>query len=63
MGGLFSAPKAPVVPPPAPMPTPDDEASLAAKRKAQKAAASRSGRQSTILTDFGSATGGNKLGG
>lgn len=61
MTGLFKTPKAPVVPPPAPMPTPDDEASRMAKRKAMAAAQSRSGRQSTILTDFGQAK--DKFGG
>lgn len=61
MGGLFKAPKAPVVPPPAPMPVPNDEAVVAAKKKTVSAARTRGGRQSTILTDFGQA--GDKLGG
>lgn len=59
---LFSTPKTPtpVVPPPAPMPTPDDNAALAAKKKAQMAASTRTGRSSTILTDSNS---GSKFGG
>ena len=56
MGGMFSAPKAPIVPPPAPMPTPDDNAVMAAKKKAQAAASTRTGRASTILTDSNSGT-------
>ncbi len=62
MGGLFSSPKAPAIPAPAPMPTPDDQATTAAKRKAQVAAQTRTGRSSTILTDYGNSTGG-KFGG
>jgi hypothetical protein len=62
MGGILSTPKAPVIPPPAVMPTPDDAAVMAAKKKANVAARTRTGRQSTILTDYGVA-GGNKLGG
>lgn len=53
MSGLFSTPKAPVIPPPAPMPTPDDAAILAAKKKTVAAARLRTGRSSTILTDYG----------
>lgn len=61
MGGIFSTPKTPVVPPPAPMPTPDDELAAKAKKKAIVAATTRSGRQSTILTEFGQNR--DKLGG
>lgn len=54
MGSLFSSPKAPVVTPPAPMPTPDDAATQVAKKKAMSAAQSRAGsRSSTILSDYG----------
>lgn len=56
MSGLFSTPKAPVVPPPAPMPTPDDVAVNAAKKRAAMAASTRTGRASTILTDSNSGT-------
>lgn len=62
MTSLFSTPKAPPIPPPAVMPTPDDAAVMAAKKKAKTAAQTRTGRQSTILTDYGVA-GGSKLGG
>ena len=58
MSSLFSTPKAPVIPPPAVMPTPDTEGVNAAKKKAQLAAATRTGRQSTILTDYGDKLGG-----
>lgn len=53
MGELVKTPKAPVLPPPAPMPekaAPDVEA---AKKRAAQAAASRKGRGSTIMTDYG----------
>jgi hypothetical protein len=67
MGGLISKPKAPPPPPPpTPMPDTNDAAAIAAKRKAQAAAQTRSGRQSTIMTDYGSAmggSGGSKMGG
>lgn len=66
MGGLIAPkPKAPPPPPPpAPMPVQDDAAVQAAKRKQQQASAVRSGRQSTILTDYGSGLGGSeKMGG
>lgn len=62
MGSILSAPKAPVIPPPAPMPTPDSEEMAKAKKKQQAAAMSRTGRQSTIMTNFGQQTG-EKLGG
>lgn len=62
MGGLFSAPKPAPIPAPAPMPTPDDQASQAAKRKSMAAAQTRTGRSSTILTDYGNSSGG-KFGG
>lgn len=57
MGGIMKTPKAPVIPPPAPMPTPDDQATTTARRRAQAAAQTRTGRQSTILTDFGQPSG------
>ena len=62
MSGLFGggAPK-PTIAPPAVMPTPDDEAVRAAKKRKQAAAMATSGRQSTILTDYGNA-GSDKLG-
>lgn len=50
---IFSTPKAPVIPPPAVMPVPDDEAAMRAKKKAIAAASTRTGRSSTILTDYG----------
>lgn len=58
-------PKAPPAPPPpAPMPAQDDAAIQAAKKKQQQAASIRSGRQSTILTDFGTGLGtSDKMGG
>jgi hypothetical protein len=62
MSGILSTPKAPVIPPPAPMPTPDSAEMAKAKKKQQAAAMSRTGRQSTIMTNFGQ-TGGDKLGG
>jgi len=62
MGGLFSAPKAPVIPPPSVMPVPDDAASLRAKKKSLAAASTRTGRSSTILTDYGTPKS-DKLGG
>lgn len=62
MGDILSTPKAPVIPPPAPMPTPDSEEMAKAKKKQQAAAMSRTGRQSTIMTNFGQQTG-EKLGG
>jgi hypothetical protein len=43
------------------MPTPDDNAALAAKKKAMAAAQTRTGRSSTILTDYGTSQG--KFGG
>lgn len=58
---LFSTPKPQPIPAPAPMPTPDDQATNVAKRRAQAAAQTRTGRQSTILTDYGQASG--KFGG
>ena len=62
MGSLFSTPKPPTIPPPAVMPTPDDEASKMAKKKNLMAAATRTGRSSTILTDYGTPKS-EKLGG
>jgi hypothetical protein len=60
MGSLF-APKTPkpVVTPPTVMPTPDDTQVKAAKKRQRAASLQSSGRQSTILTDYGSA---DKLG-
>lgn len=58
MTSLFSTSKAPVIPPPAVMPTPDDAGVNAAKKKVMAAAATRTGRQSTILTDYGDKLGG-----
>lgn len=43
------APAAPTVAPVTPMPTPDDEAAKAAKRRQAAALQKRKGRQSTIL--------------
>lgn len=51
MGGLLGKPKTPTLPPPTPMPVPDDEQSRAAKRRADAAAQTRGGRSSTILSD------------
>lgn len=61
MTSLF-APKTskPVVTPPTVMPTPDDTAVREAKKRKQAAAMQSSGRQSTILTDYGNS---DKLGG
>jgi len=50
MSGLFSSPKVAPPPPPVVMPTPDDQASVMAKRRQMGAAQVRSGRQSTIMT-------------
>lgn len=61
MGSLFKGPPKPVVTPPAVMPTPDDEAVKAAKKRKTAASMQRSGRQSTILTDY-SDSGSDKLG-
>lgn len=46
-----TAQAAPTVAPPTPMPTPDDEAAKAVKRKQAMAMSQRRGRQSTILSD------------
>lgn len=58
MSGLFSTPKTPVIPPPAVMPSPDSAGVSAAKKKALMAAATQTGKQSTILTDYGQKLGG-----
>lgn len=50
MGGLTSKPKAPPPPPP-PTPMPDEEELEKARRKKALEQKSRSGRQSTILSD------------
>lgn len=62
MGGLFSTPKAPPITPPAPMPDTQDAATQAARKKATMAAQTRTGRASTILTDYGT-PGSDKFGG
>lgn len=65
MGGILSAPKPappPPLPPPTPLPDIGDAKTQAAKKKTLAAAASRTGRASTILTDYGTA-GGDKFGG
>ncbi len=59
MPSLVSSPKPAPVKPPAPMPTMDDSQVLAAKKKQQQANAMRTGRASTILTDYGTS---DKLG-
>lgn len=59
MTDLFKTPKAPPIQAPAAMPTPDDANVSAARRRAEVATRTRTGRQSTILTDYG----GGKLGG
>lgn len=53
MGELFSAPKQQEIPKPTVLPDKNDAAVEAAKKKARIAAASASGRSSTILTDYG----------
>lgn len=55
---LLSTPKAPTIPPPATMPTPNSTEEALAKKKVLMAAATRTGRQSTILTDQSNALGG-----
>lgn len=61
IGSMFSGKKgsaqAPQLSKPTVMPTPDDEAQLAAKRKSLAAQSQRRGRQSTILSDPVSASG------
>lgn len=61
MGSLFSKPKAPAptVTPPTVMPTPDDAAVQAAKKKKIATAQQTSGRQATILSSYGTS---DKLG-
>ena len=46
-----SQPAAPTVAPVTPMPTPDDDAAKAMKKKQAMALSQRRGRQSTILSD------------
>lgn len=53
MAGIFSTPKQPSIPKPTAIPDENDAAILAAKKKARAASAAASGRQSTILTDYG----------
>ena len=55
MGGLFSKPK---VTPAARMPDPNDPAIKEAEERARRAALSRSGRASTVLTPIGDNGGG-----
>lgn len=62
MSGLFSTPKAPPVQPPAPMPVPDTVITSKNKKAATLAAQQRTGRSSTIMTDYGVA-GKDKFGG
>jgi hypothetical protein len=52
MGGILSKPKIPAPTAPEPMPTPDDDAIKAAKRRSIAANLSRTqGRESTILSE------------
>lgn len=60
VGLLASKAPAPTVQPPAVMPTPDDAAVLAAKKRQAAAIMQRSGRASTMLSDY--SDGSNKLG-
>lgn len=53
MGGLFSSPKPPAPTPPVRMPSPDDQASLEAKRNAQNTLLGMRGRESTDLSNDG----------
>ena len=50
MGGILKSPKVPAPTPPPEMPTPDDDAIKAAKRRAVAEQNARSGRDSTILS-------------
>jgi hypothetical protein len=54
MPGLMSTPKPAPITPPAVMPTPDDAAVQAAKKAQLAAMAQRTGRQSTMLSDYSS---------
>lgn len=62
LGGGESKPKAPAAPPavsaPTPMPVQDEASVLAAKKRAQAAAAQRRGRASTVLTQDSDTLGG-----
>lgn len=60
MGGAKPAPVTPIPPPPepAPMPVKDDDAAKRARKRTVAKAQGRSGRASTVLTDFS----GDKLG-
>lgn len=58
MTSLFSTPKQPQIKPPAPIPQTDDQAVRDAKRKQLASQQSRSGRQSTILSQDGTTLGG-----
>lgn len=63
MGALFSSPpKPPAPPPPTPMPDLLDPAILAEKKRVLNQAASRSGRNSTLLSGGGDDYSGQKLG-
>ena len=60
MVGILSTPKAPPPPPlPPPTPMPDAEANKALLKRKAAANATRTGRSSTILTDYGASMGGN----
>lgn len=59
MTSLFSKPQKPTITPPAVMPTPDDAEVRAAKKRKLASVMQQSGRQSTILTDYGTS---DKLG-
>ena len=50
MSGLFSSPKAPVIPAPVVMPTENNSQVVQAQQKQLQAAATEGGRASTILT-------------
>ena len=68
MSGILSSPKAPAAPaappPPPVMPTPDDEAVNAAKKKRVARLSAVGGRESTFLTSpFGSGGSSVKMGG
>ena len=64
MGGLFSTPKPPAVPEPAPIPDIDDVAVRRARRRSLAASRGRSGVRSTIRSSAGGTLGaGTVLGG
>lgn len=51
MPNLFSTPKAPIIPPPKPIPDLGDTTLIEAKKKALLVGQQRTGRANTILTD------------